>query len=93
MDIYPGRIVVSTAGRDKDRFFIVLSRVGENYCFIADGDVRKVDVPKKKKLKHLRVTDFSLTSVQEKLETNQTVTNAMLRKELKLFLEDNQLPM
>lgn len=89
MDIYPGRIVVSTAGRDKDRYFIVLSRVDENYCLIADGDVRKVDMPKKKKMKHLRVTNFFLESVKEKLETNQTVTNSMLRKNLKLFSENN----
>ena len=88
MDIYPGLIVISTAGRDKDKYFVILSRLDESYCLIADGDVRKVDMPKKKKIKHLRVTDYSLTTIKEKLETGQTVTNSMIRKELKSIIKD-----
>ena len=67
MDIYPGRIVVSTAGRDKDRYFVVLS-VENNFCYVADGKVRKVDMPKKKKMKHLRVTEFFLNEIAEMLD-------------------------
>lgn len=74
MDIYPGRIVVSTAGRDKDRYFVVLS-VENEYCYLADGKVRKVDMPKKKKIKHLRVTEFFLNEIAE-----QTVTNSMIKR-------------
>ena len=79
MDIYPGRIVVSTAGRDKNRYFVVLSVEGD-YCLIADGKVRKVDMPKKKKIKHLRVTEFFLNEIAEMLKTEQTVTNSRIRK-------------
>ena len=79
MDIYPGRIVVSTAGRDKDRYFVVLS-VQDGYCLISDGKVRKVDMPKKKKMKHLRVTEFFLNEIAEMLNTEQTVTNSKIRK-------------
>ena len=81
MEIYPGAVVVSTAGRDKDRYFAVLSVQGE-YVYIADGKVRKVDMPKKKKMKHLRVTAFFLEQIAEKLRTEQTVTNSMVRKSL-----------
>ena len=79
MDIYPGRIVVSTAGRDKDRYFVVLS-VQDGYCLISDGKVRKVDMPKKKKMKHLRVTEFFLETIAEMLAKEQTVTNSMIRR-------------
>ena len=79
MDIYPGRIVVSTAGRDKDRYFVVLS-VNGDYCLIADGKVRKVDMPKNKKVKHLRVTEFFLNEIAEMLNAEQTVTNPKIRK-------------
>ena len=79
MDIYPGRIVVSTAGRDKDRYFVVLS-VENGYCKIADGKSRKVDMPKSKKIKHLRVTEFFLNEIAEMLNTEQTVTNSRIRK-------------
>ncbi|MBQ2967741.1 MAG: KOW domain-containing RNA-binding protein [Clostridia bacterium] len=79
MEIYPGAVVVSTAGRDKDRYFAVLS-VENGYAYLADGKVRKVDMPKKKKMKHLQVTAFFLDHIAEKLQTEQTVTNSMLRK-------------
>ena len=82
MDIYPGMVVESTAGRDKDRYFVVLSCVPEGYCYLADGKVRKVDMPKKKKMKHLRVTDFFLNTIAEKLAAEQTVTNSMVRRAL-----------
>lgn len=81
MDIYPGMVVESTAGRDKDRYFVVLSCNG-SYCMLADGKVRKVDMPKKKKMKHLRVTAFYLKTIAEKLDAEQTVSNSMLRREL-----------
>lgn len=79
MDIYPGKVVLSTAGRDKDRYFVVLS-VLNNFCYISDGKIRKVDMPKKKKIKHLRVTEFFLENIANKLIEEQTVTNSMIRR-------------
>ena len=89
MDTYPGRIVKSLAGRDKDKYFVVLEVIDDIYCLIADGDTRKVDMPKKKKKKHLRVTDYSLDGISEKLSTGQTVTNSMIRKELKNIISED----
>lgn len=55
MDDLLGHLVVSLAGRDKD---IICAVVGnsddEGYVYIADGKIRKVETPKKKKLKHLK---------------------------------------
>lgn len=82
MDIYPGRIVVTTAGRDKDRYFVVLS-VCKDFCYLADGKVRKVDMPKKKKIKHLRVTEFFLEEIAEMLNAEQTVTNSMIKRAIR----------
>lgn len=90
MDVYPGLIVKSTAGRDKDKFFVVLSTADDIYCMIADGRTRKVDMPKKKKIKHLIATDVCSEGIKEKLQTAQTVTNSMVRKELKAF-EDGEM--
>ncbi|MBQ2896982.1 MAG: KOW domain-containing RNA-binding protein [Clostridia bacterium] len=85
MDVYPGLIVKSTAGREKDKFFVVLDIVDDIYCLIADGRTRKVDMPKKKKIKHLIATDVCSEGIKDKLKTAQTVTNSMVRKELKSF--------
>lgn len=85
MVIYPGQIVVSLAGRDKNKYFVVL-KSDKTYCYISDGRTRKVDAPKKKKLKHLRFTEHSLKNVKEKLETGKKVTNLMIRKEINAVL-------
>ena len=50
----PGRVVLSTQGRDEGRYFFVLEVIDENFVCMADGLTRKIDHPKKKKVKHLR---------------------------------------
>ena len=49
----PGRVVLSTQGRDEGRYFIVLKVIDENFVLMADGLTRKIAHPKKKKVKHL----------------------------------------
>ncbi|MDR1570454.1 MAG: KOW domain-containing RNA-binding protein [Oscillospiraceae bacterium] len=50
----PGRVVVSKAGRDAGKFFVILSVLDDGYVRIADGRLRKIATPKKKKTMHLR---------------------------------------
>ena len=54
MTMIPGRVVLSTQGRDEGRYFIVLEVIDENFVLMADGLTRKLAHPKKKKVKHLR---------------------------------------
>lgn len=56
MEIQPGSLVYSKAGRDKTSLLLVLSTDGE-YAYVADGILRTVEKPKKKKLKHLQKTN------------------------------------
>jgi ribosomal protein L14E/L6E/L27E len=49
-----GSIAVSTAGRDKGRTCIIVGVLDERYVLIADGRKRKIEKPKKKKMKHIR---------------------------------------
>ena len=55
-----GNIVKSVCGRDKDRFYLVVG-VEQGFALIADGKVRKLASPKKKSLKHLEITDNTLS--------------------------------
>lgn len=50
-----GTIVKSIAGHDKQRFYVVVEANGDKVK-IADGKVRKLESPKIKNLKHLRIT-------------------------------------
>lgn len=54
MDISVSDIVLSTAGRDKGGIFYVLEAAGEGYVYISDGRRRRIEKPKKKKIKHLK---------------------------------------
>lgn len=58
MDDLLGQLVVSLAGRDKGCICAVVGRSDEEgFVYIADGRLRKVENPKKKKLKHLKPID------------------------------------
>ncbi len=84
MEIVEGSIVRSIAGRDKGSLFIVISREGD-YVYLANGELRKVDRPKRKKLKHLQGTKTVSEFVQNKLASVGKVTNSEVRKALADF--------
>ena len=75
MEIERGRLVYSIAGRDKGTLFLVLKRDGE-FVYLADGNTRKVENPKKKKLKHVNKTNTLL-----ELEF-ENISNSDVRKSL-----------
>ena len=76
MDIKVGSAVYSISGRDKGRMYLV-SRTENGYCYLTDGDKRRIENPKKKKEKHLNKTNF-VSSVFE----GEMPENHMIRKEL-----------
>ena len=53
VEVKVGDLVVSRAGRDKGRPFVVLS-AEEGFVYLVDGDLRKLDRPKKKKRMHVK---------------------------------------
>ncbi len=85
MNFCAGDIVVSKAGRDKNRHFVVLGIVDEQFVLIADGDLRRVDHPKRKKWKHLEKTGNVSEFVKNKLDADVRVTNPDLKKELAAY--------
>ena len=54
VEVTVGDLVVSRAGRDKGRPFVVLS-AEEGVVYLVDGDLRKLDRPKKKKRMHVKL--------------------------------------
>ncbi len=76
--IEPGRTVLSKAGRDAGRLFVVL-RADDTFAYVADGGLRKVEAPKKKKRMHLRATPEFFASVAGMLQDGKMPTNAEIR--------------
>jgi len=81
-EITVGQIVKSKAGRDKDRIFIIIDIIDEQYVLVADGDLRKIDKAKKKKIKHLAKYNIISSEINKKISTNEKITNLLLRREL-----------
>ncbi len=84
MNISKSDIVVSLAGRDKGRLLFVLDTDGL-YATVADGKVRKLENPKRKKLKHLRLAARTDSNVAVKLRAGDVVLNSELRRDLAMF--------
>lgn len=82
MDVDIGQVVRSKAGRDKGRYFIVIGIEGNDYVFIADGVLRKVENPKKKKLKHLEIKNELIGEIKEKISNSKRLSNSDVRKAL-----------
>ncbi len=69
-----GRVLRSTAGRDKDTFLAVVGMEGEA-VLLADGKERPIERPKRKNPKHLAATNWLLT--EEQLTTNRALRKAL----------------
>ncbi len=78
-----GRIAVSSAGRDTGRVFVIKQVVDTHYVYIVDGDLRKMDRPKKKKLKHLKLTENVLSGIADKLKSGTKVFDAEIRSAIR----------
>ncbi len=84
-DISIGQVVKSRAGRDKGRIFLILEIVDNQFVYVVDGDLRKLDSPKKKKMKHLIVFNTVIPEFKEKLENSVKINNSYIRKILEPF--------
>lgn len=83
-----GDIVLSKAGRDSGRYYVVVSQI-ENFVFICDGDLHKSDKPKKKKMKHVSATGSRSEYIAEKIAEDSKVTNTELRRAIQEFEDAN----
>jgi ribosomal protein L14E/L6E/L27E len=81
-----GAIVQSTAGRDKNKFFVVSKIISNEYVLLVDGKNKKLAFPKKKKIKHLIV--YEQSKLKEKFEQEQYVLDSEIRQILKNFKVD-----
>jgi len=87
-DLKIGQIVKSKAGRDKQKVFIVCSILDEQHVLVCDGDLRKLSSPKKKKVKHLVIYNKVMTEFAQKLQSNENLEDALVKRLLEPFTQD-----
>ena len=74
-----GRAVISMQGRDAARSMVIVDVLDADYVLVADGDLRRIEHPKKKKLKHLRLTWQMMEALASGSEDGMPVNNAAIR--------------
>lgn len=79
-NLFCGQIVISKSGRDKGRLFVVMEIVDEEYIMLADGDLRKVERPKKKNVKHVAKHGALSAETAEKIKNKDKIENIDLRR-------------
>lgn len=81
MEISKWDIVRAEAGREKGKLFLVLAEDGD-YLLLADGKVRTVEKPKRKKRRHVRFVDGM---PEDGKMWKDKITNSNLRRVLAVY--------
>ena len=85
-----GRVVVSLAGRDAGRSFMAVAAIDAEHLAVADGKLRKIERPKKKKRKHIRIENAFDERIKEALLRGERVLDADIRKSLRTLGYDQE---
>ena len=79
-----GQVVFSKSGRDKAMPFIIVGIDGD-YVYLADGKLRKLEKPKKKKKMHVQICNDIIEDIKTKLENALYLNDSDLRKALRPY--------
>ena len=74
-----GSVVISKAGRDQGRRFLVVGEADADFVYIANGELRKMDRQKKKRRRHLKPTGTVVQAVRERLAEGRPIEDHELR--------------
>ena len=78
-----GSIVISKAGRDEGRLFIVVQEVDADFVMVVNGQLRKMDRLKKKRRKHLKPTGTVVEELRTRISEGKPVEDHEVRSWLK----------
>ncbi|OXM83106.1 hypothetical protein CF651_27315 [Paenibacillus rigui] len=82
-----GQLVRIIRGRDSGKYAVVIGVEDQRFVWIADGDKRKFDQPKKKNLIHLELLEAISSEVVDSLNESGRVTNGKLRYALNKYVD------
>lgn len=73
-----GNVVMANAGKEKGQLFVIVN-LDDKYAYLSDGKRLKINKPKKKSFKHIRLFGSQTLSETEVLDKNDRV-NALIKK-------------
>ncbi|SFL90944.1 KOW domain-containing RNA-binding protein [Halanaerobium salsuginis] len=86
-----GEIVISTAGRDKGNYYLVINIESDRKVKIVDGVKRKFNNPKYKNIRHLVTTDQISDKFLGWLQSKKRIRSEDVRLVIKDYLEQEEV--
>ena len=83
MEYSIGMFARSLAGHDKTKLYLI-SKIEGEYVYLVDGEIRTIDRPKKKKIKHIQIDYQVMDSIKTKLEAKDPLRNEDIKRAIKL---------
>lgn len=78
----------SKAGHDKEHIYIIVKEENE-YVYLADGKIRTLENPKKKKKKHIQIIKkYADIALCRKLLNSEPVKDEEIKRAIKLVLKN-----
>ena len=69
MNKYIGCFATSIAGHDHNNIYVIID-ADDEYVYLVDGKIRKVNNPKKKKLKHVQLIKRTDNTIAGRINNN-----------------------
>lgn len=79
-----GRLAISSSGKDKGYIFMIYSS-GINNVNLVDGNLRRINNPKKKNIKHIEILNTKSEKISEKIKTNKKVFDSEIYSFIKNY--------
>jgi ribosomal protein L14E/L6E/L27E len=84
-----GQMVRSTAGRDSGTYYLIVGFTGDRSVQAANGAKHRIAGPKKKNLKHLRVTMAVAQEIEKAFNAGKPVSDTQVQTAIQRLI--NQL--
>jgi spore coat protein CotH len=81
-----GFMAKSLSGHDKDKIYYVIEE-DSTFAYLSDGQIRKVNNPKRKKKKHIQIIKNENSLLYKKILYNQRVSDEEIKFEIKHYIE------
>ena len=79
-----GMFATSKAGHDKGKLYIIIKEE-EEYVYLADGRLKSVDAPKKKKKKHIQIIKKTNPNIYSAIEENREISDEEVKRAIKEY--------
>lgn len=89
-----GYFARSLAGHDKGKLYVIIEGTKETgtmeYVFLADGFIKTLDKPKKKKIKHIQVIHYCDAIIEDIIKNGAPIRDEDVKRAIKQYRKQQQ---